>query len=419
MLGFFFNRVIILPMVVFPKDFFWGAATSAHQVEGNNLNSDWWDWEKSREVKEPSGEACRHYQLYKEDFDLARQLNHNCHRLSIEWSRIQPEENKFSSLELNHYKEVILALRARGLEPMITLHHFTNPLWFARLGGWKNRKAADYFLRYVEKVVEPLAEMVTYWITINEPMVYTYQSFITGVWPPQDKSLFKAKKAIDNLAAAHIKAYGLIHSIYKKSRLPSPSVSIAHNMIAFVSCKASMRNKLAVYLRKKLFNFRLIEKLAGAKSLDFIGLNYYTRHLIDTQSWSLRSLLFDNCPNNHDILSKNSLGWEIYPQGLYDLLLALKKYGLCVFILENGICDLGDNQKWEFIKAHLEKIHAAIEKGVRVRSYIYWSLLDNFEWADGFTPRFGLIGVDYHTYKRTVRESAKKFSEVCKTGKLY
>lgn len=405
-------------MIKFPRDFLWGAATSAHQVEGNNINSDWWEWEKRAGLKETSGQACRHYDLYKEDFELASSLNHNAHRFSIEWSRIEPEEGRFSDKELNHYIEVILALKERNLEPIVTLHHFTNPLWFARAGGWQNRNSPQYFLRYVERIVSALCDKVNYWVTFNEPMVYVYHSYVLGLWPPQEKSLLKAKTVRDNLILSHTRAYQLIHEIYKKRNLSSPFVSIAKNMQAFLPCSNNLKNKFAVSLRDRLFNFGLIEKFIRYKSLDFVGVNYYTRSLVEAQSWRLKSLLLDVCKSNHHPLKKNSLGWDIYPEGLYNLLLRLRQYNLPVFILENGICTHDDNMRWEFIYEHLKNIHLAMAKGLKVLGYIYWSLIDNFEWDKGFGPRFGLIEVDYNTYKRTVRESAKRFSLVCKTDIL-
>jgi len=405
-------------MLQFPHNFLWGAATSAYQVEGNNLNSDWWEWERRAGLKEISGEAARHYQLYKADFDLAKLLNHNCHRLSIEWSRIEPKEGKFLNNEIDHYIDVILSLRQRNLEPLVTLHHFTNPLWFSRLGGWLNKKAVDYFLRYVERIVEPLCDQVKYWITINEPIVYMYYAYMLGKWPPQEKSFFKAAKVKENLILAHIRSYKLIHEIYKKRNLALPSVSLANNTMVFVPCSLTLRNKIATYLRDREFNFEFIEKLIRAESLDFVGINYYTRSLIDIENYSLRSLLLDTCKKGHSNLQKNSLGWDIYPEGLYNLLLRLKKYNLPIFILENGICTEDDNMRWNFIYEHLKNIHQAMEKGVNVLGYVYWSLLDNFEWDKGFSPRFGLIELDYSTHQRTIRESAKKFALVCKNGRL-
>lgn len=405
-------------MNIFPENFLWGAATAAYQVEGDNSNCDWWQWEQSKGLKEVSGRACRHYELYRTDFDLAKSLNHNAHRLSIEWSRVEPRQGEFSEKEISHYKDVILSLRQRNLEPIVTLHHFTNPLWFSALGGWKNKKAQSYFLPYIEKVVDALGPDVHYWITINEPMVYIYHAYILGIWPPQEKSLSLAKGAEDNLLVSHIKAYRLIHDIYKRKRLPSPAVSISQNLQAFVSCRPTLKNKLAVYLREKFYNFAFIERLIRKKAIDFIGINYYSRSLVDVKQWGYRQLLLDICRDNHHALKKNSLGWDIYPEGLGYLLMKLKKYDLPVLVTENGICTDDDNERWEFIRLHLEQVAAAISRGAKVIGYIYWSLIDNFEWDKGFGPRFGIIGIDYRTYERSVRESGRKLASVCKTGML-
>jgi len=405
-------------MIEFPKDFFWGAATSSYQVEGNNSNCDWWEWEKRSGLKELSGAACRHYELFRQDFDLAKSLEHNAHRISLEWSRIEPEQGKFSESQINHYWEVISALKERGLEPVVTLHHFTNPLWFSRLGGWENKKASGYFLGFVEKMVSALGSQVLFWITINEPMVYVYQSYLMGFWPPQKKSLLMTRKVALNLAQAHIKAYGLIHELSRKNNFAFPQVSVASNLRVFSACAPTLKNRFAVYLRDRAFNFDFLDILARNNSLDFIGVNYYSRDLIDLNRWGISSLLVDTCRKGHDNLRKNSLGWEIYPEGLAELLIRLKKYELPVFILENGICTDDDALRWDFIREHLFSLHKAISQGVKVLGYIYWSLLDNFEWDKGFGPRFGLVEVDYSDFRRTVRESARKFSAVCKSGKL-
>lgn len=405
-------------MIEFPKKFLWGAATSSHQVEGDNLNSDWWRFEQDGRLKEASGAACRHYELYKQDFDLARQLNHNSHRFSIEWSRIEPEEGRFSQEEISHYNDVILSLGERNIEPIVTLHHFTNPLWFSKIGGWQNRKALRYFTRYAEKIAEAFCTKVNYWVTINEPNIYVYQGHILGIWPPQEISLRKAKDTWNNLAAGHIAAYRAIHDIYRKNNLPSPLVSIAQNLQAFVVCAPTLKNRIVLALRNRFYNFSIIEKFIRSHALDYIGINYYSRNLIDVEKWGIRNLAMDGCSKGHHPLEKNSLGWDIYPQGLYDLLIRLKRYKLPLFILENGICTLDDTQRWNYIYQHLKKIHLAIAQGVPVLGYIHWSLLDNFEWDKGFEPRFGLIEVDYRTFKRTVRQSALKFAEVCRTGKL-
>jgi len=404
-------------MINFPREFLWGAATSAYQVEGNNSNSDWWPWEE-KTGKTRSAEACRHYELFREDFDLARSLNHNAHRLSVEWSRIEPQEGKFSEQEIKHYIEVIKALKERNLEPVVTLHHFTNPIWFQDFGGWLNKRSPECFLRYVKKIVEALGPDVHFWVTINEPTVYIYESYLLGVWPPQKKSVLCAKKVFDNLAKAHIKAYKLINDIYKEKNLAKPAISIAAHLQAFEYCRPTLRNKLSLYLRNKIFNSAFLERIARYKTLDFIGVNYYSRCLIDVRSPGIDKLFSQTCQNSCLPLKKNSMGWDIYPQGLYKLLLQLKRYNLPVFILENGICTDDDNQRWDFIYEHLRQISQAIRDGVNVIGYTYWALIDNFEWDKGFDPRFGLIEVDYRSFKRTVRESAKKFAKVCKTGVL-
>lgn len=404
-------------MMRFPQNFLWGAATSAYQVEGGNNNSDWWAWEKTA-GKENSGDACRHYELYAQDFDLAKGLNHNAHRLSIEWSRIEPQEGKFSQTELRHYLEVILALRARGIEPIVTLHHFTNPLWLSKMGGWVNRKSVEYFLRYCDFVVSALAGHVHYWVIINEPMVYVYHSYIIGAWPPQENSYLKAKRAEDNLVRAHIQGYRLIRKIYRRLNIARPSIGIAQNMQAFVPCVDNLKNRLAVYLRDKWYNFGFLDKISRCKAIDFIGVNYYSRQLVELKRWGIGNMAMDVCESNHHPVKKNSLGWDIYPEGLYSLLIKLKKYKLPVMITENGICTSDDNLRWEYISTHLRNIHQAIGSGVNVTGYLYWSLMDNFEWDKGFAPRFGLIEIDYNNYKRTIRESARKFAQVCKTGTL-
>jgi beta-glucosidase len=403
-------------MIQFPKDFFWGAATSSHQVEGNNSNNDWWEWEKRAGLKDVSGSACRHYELYKQDFDLAKELNHNAHRLSIEWSRLEPKRGEFSAKEIEHYKDVILSLRERKLEPIVTLHHFTNPLWFSRLGGWKNKNSAKLFLPFVEKIVEALSDKVHFWVTINEPMVYVYHSYFLGAWPPQEKSVRAIFEVTDNMVEAHVKAYRLIHQIYKKNNLPTPSVSIAQNVQAFEICRKGLKNTFSRYLREKYYNFDFLDRIKNVNALDYIGVNYYSRHLVDAKGWGPVSLFTDDC--GHSRLKTNSLGWDIYPEGLRDVLIKFKKYNLPLFILENGICTEDDNLRWEFIFEHLKNINLAMQQGVKVLGYIYWSLIDNFEWDKGFGPRFGLIDVDYNTYKRTIRESARKFAVICKTGKL-
>ena len=284
-------------MIQFPNNFYWGAATSSYQVEGNNINADWWAWEP-RAGKERSGEACRHYELYERDFDLVKGLNHNAHRLSIEWSRIEPKEGEFSDEAMAHYINVIKALRRRGIEPMVTLHHFTNPQWFADSGGWTDGRCVKRFLSYCDFVVQGLARGVQFWFTINEPTVYFSHSFLWGMWPPQARSFLKTKAVYHNLNEAHIEAYRLIHKIYKELNLKRPAVGIAQHMQAIVGCDQSLKNRLVVAIRKQIGNMMILDYLTQHKTLDYIGVNYYSRHLVHGH----------NCKNIHHPLKKNSLG---------------------------------------------------------------------------------------------------------------
>jgi beta-glucosidase len=404
-------------METFPKDFLWGAATSAYQVEGDNAGADWWAWEKDA-GKERSGSACRHYEFYEQDFDLARNLNHNAHRISVEWSRIEPEEGKFLERELKHYVDVIRCLKARHIEPLVTLHHFTNPLWFARSGGWLAKGCVERFLRYADRVVRALAKDVRYWITVNEPTIYFSHAYLFGAWPPQQRSFLRMKAVERHLITAHIQAYDLIHKIHKELLLPEPCVGIAQYTQAYIPCQSCLRDKIAAYLRDKLYNFGFLDAIARHRAMDFIGVNYYTRQVVEPKNLGLASLAMDVCNKNHHSAQKNSLGWDIYPEGLEDILLRFKKYDRPAIITENGICTDDDGLRWGYIREHLKHIHRAMDQGADVRGYLYWSLLDNFEWDKGFGPRFGLVDVDYNTYERRVRDSAKKFAQVCKTGVL-
>jgi beta-glucosidase len=203
--------------LTFPKGFLWGTATAAHQVEGNNVHSDWWDFEQKGKTlsKETSGVAVDHYKRYEEDFDIAKSLNQNAHRFSIEWSRIEPEEGRFQIDEINHYKDVIQALKNRGMRVLVTLMHFTLPLWVAKKGGWSNKKTIKYFTRYIEQILPFFGEDVDFWITINEPIIYSLNAYLKGTFPPGTKNILSFLKIESNLALAHREAFFTIHKFYK------------------------------------------------------------------------------------------------------------------------------------------------------------------------------------------------------------
>lgn len=377
----------------FPSNFLWGSATSSYQVEGGVDNSDW-------SQSFPAGKACNHYQLYEQDFDLAKSLNQNAHRLSVEWSKIEPALGKFDEKEIEHYRRVLLALRSRGMKIMLTLHHFTNPQWLAEIGGWANPKAVFYFSRFAEKVFQEYQDLVDFWVTINEPLVYASLSFLQGRWPPQKKSPFLFLKVVQNQIQAHKKVYRLFHQIR-----PAAQIGLVKNNSFIEPFSQSLLDKFAAQCVRYFANVFFLDRVESR--LDFIGLNYYFHSKLKFP-WQIK--------NDNETVT--DMGWEIYPQGIYYVLKDLRKYRLPIYITENGLADKQDKSRKAFVENHLFEVHRAIQEGINVRGYFHWSLMDNFEWDNGFGPCFGLIEVDYQTLERKIRPSAWDYAKICKENQL-
>ncbi len=413
--------------------FLWGSATSSHQIEGNNTHNDWWAWEQLGRVKTSSGKACDHYHRYQEDLEIIASLGHNAYRFSIEWSRLEPEENQWSSAGFAFYESILKNLRSKNIEPIVTLHHFTNPAWFAEKGGWENPEAAKYFLRFLDRVLEAFSSYVNYWITFNEPLIYIYFSYMDGKWPPGKKSISDATQVLYRLIQTHVQAYIKIHDFYDQRLKTQVWVSIAKHVSWFTPArKHHWLDRLSTWFRHWFFNEMLVdalhrgflffpgifcEPLPRAQTLDFIGVNYYTRDFIRFGGLNFPGLLgeSDEKSKHQDQISElNQMGWEVYPEGLYLILGRLKRFQLPIIITENGICALHDEQRERFIRSHMSAVLKARHEGADIRGFFYWSLVDNFEWADGFDPRFGLVEVDYQTFQRKVRNSAQIFSELCR-----
>lgn len=409
----------------FPEGFLWGSATSSHQVEGGT-NNQWSQWEKENaerlaiEAKTKwkpwqqenfpamfekenyiSGLACDHYNRYEHDFDIAKELGHNAHRFSIEWSRIQPEEGKFDEKEIEHYRKVLIALRERGLEPFVTLWHWTNPIWIEEKGGASSKQFAENFEKYTKRMAEEYGDLVKFWVTINEPMSVIPTCYLTGVWPPQKKNPFLALRTYKTLSDAHMKAYDAIHAI-----APTANVGFA-NIVAFFepNNSDSFLDKAIVKIAEYFSNKKFL-KMTKQKN-DFLALQYYFHHKIS---------FFKGRTNKNE--SVNDLNWEIYQEGIYHLLKWMKEYNLPIYITENGLADAGDEKRDGLIKNGLYWMHKAISEGVDVRGYFYWSLLDNFEWDKGFWPRFGLVEVDFKSQERKIRPSALEYAKICKSNEL-
>ena len=374
-------------MLKFPDKFYWGTATSAYQVEGG-INNDWFVAGK----KYDAGLACDHYHRFEEDFDLAKNMNNNAHRFSIEWARIEPGEGKFDEKEIEHYKKVILALKQRGLEPFVTLYHWTLPIWFTEKGGWLNKDAPKYFERFVEKIVLEYRDLVKFWITLNEPNIYAPHSYLQGSWPPFKRGFGNLGNAMRQLVEAHKLAFDKIHKISPESH------------VGFVTDNIWYKGILKVFIDYK-WNHWFLDKVKDYQ--DFIGLNYYFTHSI----FGFLKLLHLIKVKKEN---KTDMGFLICPEGIYHVLKDLKKYNKPIYILENGLADAKDGKRVKFIIDHLKWTHKAIEEGVDVRGYFYWSLLDNFEWDKGFGPRFGLIAIDYEdNLRRIPRPSSRIYAEIC------
>lgn len=385
----------------FPNGFLWGAGTSSYQVEGG-LDAN--DWARSNKVPK-AGDACDHYNRYATDFAIARDLGHNSHRLSLEWSRIEPEPGKWNEAELKHYHDVLEDLKNKGFTTFVTLHHFTNPVWVAEQKGWESNQTADRFTQYVAKVAQSLGHLIDFWITINEPNIYAAMAYTEGKWPPHKKSIVKTSKVYDHMLHAHNNSYDVIHSYY-----PDAKVGFAQNITFTRPKHKTLRDRIAA----RILGWADIGFPYGHTKNDFIGVNHYFNNRVHVSFKPEKNFIeFDE--KRGDLTDR---GWEIYPEALYQVLLKLKDYNLPVYITENGLADAKDQKRARFISSYLSAVLRAIDKGVLVKGYLHWALMDNFEWEDGYQWKFGLVEVDFETQERKVRPSAYQYKKICESNEL-
>jgi beta-glucosidase len=361
----------------------------------------------------PCGKACDHFHLYESDFDIAKDLGHTAHRFSVEWARIEPEEGKFDQAVVLHYRNVLEALRVRNIRPFVTIWHFTLPLWFSQSGGFEREDSPVIFARYATFLVEQLGDLCDHFSTMNEPNVFGSNGWLRGSWPPFKRSslmdrisitnsgrtyesraemglkpLFLYLRVMKNLAKAHNAAYLAIKKIS-----PATEVSVVKHVIVF-DANRNPFNKLkacvANYVWTNIFMNRVY------RYCDSIGLNYYFyTQFGDTRQWK-----------------KTDMDWNFAPEHIYDALVMLHRYKLPLFVSEAGLADYDDSDRAEYITRQVVGVWEAIQDGVDVRGHMYWSLLDNYEWALGFEKRFGLVEIDYNTLERKVRPSAYVYKEI-------
>ena len=423
----------------FPKGFLWGTASSSYQCEGGNTNNQWYRWEQQGRIL--SGEQCADaanwWREAERDFELAEQMENNTLRLSLEWSRIEPAEGQWDGAAVDRYRAMLHDLRKRHMKPVITLHHFTEPLWFADRGGFANEENVRFFVRYVTYIVTALRDLCDFWLTFNEPNVYATQGYELGVFPPGEKNMAHTLQVLRTLLLAHITSFYAIRRLQPEAqigyclhyRLFDPANPLSPLDRGVANTQENLFNWAALHAAESgRFPFPLNSLMAplanAAGTRDFHGVNYYTRNLvrfdptIPFEAFG-RRLVRTNVIRNDAGLDEDF--GEIYPDGLYRVLKAVHQRtrgNKPLYITENGFSDTRDTRRPRAILEHLAMVHRAIQSGIPVRGYLHWSLVDNFEWNNGWHVRFGLIEINPQTQERFPRRSASMFGEICRANAI-
>lgn len=384
--------------------FLLGVATSGHQVDGGEPNNDWTRWEEAGHTAEPSSpSAINHWVYFATDLAAFRELGANAYRFSLEWSRLEPEPGRYDPAAFDHYREMVAACRANGLEPLITISHFTLPEWLSQRGGWLSPDIGARFTALAAAAVTHLPT-VRFWCTINEPNVLALMGYVEGVWPPGRHRPLEAVRALGAQLAAHRAAYRAI-----KQQQPDAVVGVAHHWIWFRPYSPAPVDRAAAWLADRLFNRAPVR---CAYPQDFIGVNYYAprwvraKHLAQPSLVPPPTAVPGSTPHQ-----TTDMGWAIDPTGLYAVVRAASRYHRPVIVTENGVATDDEATRAKFIMDHREALARARADGVDIRGYFYWSGLDNFEWVEGYRPHFGLIAVDRATGARSRKEGAAAFVE--------
>lgn len=408
----------------FPPNFLWGVATAAHQVEGNCSNNEWSIWEKDESII-PAGNACDHWNRYKEDIQRIKNLGVTAYRFSIEWSKIEPQKGSFNEAALTHYENVCKELVQQGIKPVITLHHYTNPLWFYYLGAFEKAENISYFVIYCKKVFERLHPYVSLWLTFNSPTSYAARAYYAQLAPPCIKDMQRMEEVVKNILEAHVQTYDALKHMPGGS---TAQIGICHNIYQVepknfwdkISCNTAytLFNE-SIYQFFKTGNFKVSIPFKAnvhhynahaPQSLDFIGLNYYSHGLISG---------FDIQPYPGEPATQNKI-YTIYPEGLYRALHELNKelaqpLDIPIYITENGIATNNEHQRQLFFERYLYALSCAVANGIPVKGYIVWALMDNYEWG-AYDTNYGIYAVDFETQERSKnpRKGAEHFIKVVK-----
>lgn len=412
----------------FPEDFLWGASTAAYQVEGGN-HTQWTEWEQKTaeqraqtaeqrykhlsvwpsiraQAEDPSNYLCStavdHYNRYKEDFDTLKGLNLNSFRFGIEWARLQPNQGEWDNKEIEHYRQYIAELKQRGIEPILNIWHWTMPTWFTDMGAFERRENIKYLTAFVEKVIDEYGDELKYVITLNEPNSYAFIGYLQGMWPPHQTNPLLFRRVYKNLMCAHKEAYRII-----KNYAPHVQVGIAQNIEWSQPLRNTPWHKLVAHTTKYIWGWWFLDKIKNYQ--DFVGVNYY---MANFYNWRGQQ------KNPKD--PRSDLGWYMDPNCLeFVIEQAADRYKKPIIVTENGVAEAAvpDEARQWWLEETIGAMSRAIESGVELKGYMHWSLLDNFEWAEGFWPKFGLVAVDRATMQRTVKPSAKWLAS--KLGEQY
>jgi len=412
----------------FPEGFLWGTATSSHQVEGENQANDWWEWERDASHLfdgAPSGKALEWWTGRAEE-DLARAagLGQNAHRLSLEWSRLEPEPGKWDDRAFERYVEMLRAARSLGITPMVTLNHFTLPRWLAQKGGWLSNEAAARFASFATESVARLEAHAELWATLNEPNVLAYLGYGGTRWPPGRGEISAALRAYAAMLRAHALAYRAI-----KARSARARVGLVLSLPVFDPARATVRDRAPASMTDWAFSGaalhalskgRLVPPLGASRvpglrgALDWLGVNYYGRYTVEFDPRSPE--FFGRRPSAGHIKTPWSDWGEPWAEGLTRRLLQLGKLGVPLYVTENGIRDPRDELRPDFLRQHIAAVARALRGGADVRGYFHWSLVDNFEWAEGWSSPFGLYALDRTTGLRAARPSAAVYASLCRSN---
>ena len=402
------------PLLTFPDGFLFGAAISAYQTEGGNSNTDWWWWEHiaSTPCQEPSGDACDFYHRYEDDVAMLARLGLNCFRFGIEWARIEPAEGEFSRAELAHYRRVIDACHDHGVAPIVTFHHFTVPRWLHEQGSFASANFPALFERYCDRTAAALGDRIAYACTINEPQGLGSSGWLIGINPPghhDDRD--GAQRAIDNLLEAHRRGAAAIRA---RAGVPT-GVTLAIPDLQYEDGATPGSSSLEIESRVNDWFFEL------ARDDDFIGVQTYTRFRYGPEG--ARSPGNDWSDTTRELTETDQttqMGYEFYPRAIGGAIRRAHRScpGVPILVTENGIATGNDDKRIAFIDAAMREVLGCMGEGIDVRSYLYWSLLDNFEWALGYAPTFGLVAVDRETLARHPRPSASWLGQVARARGL-